>query len=69
MDRGVVYRRNIPEEGPAAEATDGAVVEVLAGHVPAHGALARGRHRRRRGGLAAAAISVADAPVRGLQRG
>ena len=29
-------RVNIPEEGPAAEAADGAVVEVLAGHVPAH---------------------------------
>lgn len=39
-----------PEEGPAAEAADGAVVEVLAGHVAAHGALARGRHRRRRRG-------------------
>ena len=59
---------HIPEEGSAAEAADGAVVEVLARHVAAHGALTRRRRRRRRGRLAAA-ISVVEAALRALQWG
>ena len=61
---------HIPEKGSAAEAADGAVVEVLARHVAAHRALARRRRRRRRGGGLATAISAAEAPLlRALQWG